>query len=143
MDNAKVLQFVEHYNSLDEWEFLEVHGRRSSLTEEALVALDQVIAQRGIDLSRMQEVQAEEFERESTCAEEQRRQAEVRDSRYLRIFWVIAIPLTILGALFRPEHFLETLVSILTQAIILGLAYWGYLKLKRSRKHKSQAVNHE
>lgn len=128
MNNTKVSQFVEHYNSLDEWELLEIHRRRTSLTEEAIAALDKVITPRGTDLVKMQKVETEESERKTAYAEEQRKKSEIRDSRYLKIFWMIAIPLTIFGALFRPERFLETLVSTLTQAILLGLAYLGLSK---------------
>lgn len=136
MNNSELSQLVEHYNSLDDWELLDIYKRRASLTEEALVALEQVIAHRGPDLAKLQEIEKEESENSAAYEQEQRKKAEKRDARYLKIFWVIAIPLTIFGALFRPERFLETLVSSLTQAIVLGAVYWGYLRFKRSRAQR-------
>lgn len=136
MNHSKFSHFVEHYSSLDDRELLDIYQRRASLTEEAITALEQVVARRGTDITKLQEIEKKELESETAYEQEQLQKAEKRDARYLKIFWVVAIPLIIFSALFRSERFLETFVSSLTQAILLGGASWGYLKFKRSRSRR-------
>jgi hypothetical protein len=111
MDNHKVSEFAAHYQSLSEWELADIHGKYTSLTEEARAALDAVVADRRIDFEKMRQAEAvEELERaaiEQTKSEKKTK----RDSRLFKIFLAVGLPIIILGALLRPERAYETLIS--------------------------------
>ena len=49
MDQDKLSYFVSRYRALDADELSDLHGRRGTLADEAIVALDTVLAEKGID----------------------------------------------------------------------------------------------
>ena len=49
MDQVKIDYFLARYRQLTPDELTELHARRSSLADEAVAALDSVLAARGID----------------------------------------------------------------------------------------------
>jgi len=134
MNNAKVAEFSTRYMCLTEWELADLDARRSSLTEEACIALDAVLANRTIDLKKVRQIEAEEETKQAALEVRKVGKRQTRDARVIKIFLVVGIPIIIFGALFRPERFLETLVSTGVQVVFLGFIYWGYLRWKRSKK---------
>jgi len=136
MDSAKVAEFSAHYETLGEWDLFDIDSRRSTLTEEACVALDQTLSKRGINLANLKAEEASELAQQAAHEQEQQLKAEKRDARYLKIFWIVGLPIIIFGAIFRTEKVYETLVSSLVQVGVIGLLYWGYLKFKRSRNQR-------
>jgi uncharacterized membrane protein len=136
MDRDKVAEFSANYETLGEWELFDINSRRATLTEEARIALDQTISKRGIDLAKLKEVEAAELTQQAEYEQQQQLKAEKRDARYFKFFLIIGLPIIILGALFRTDQVLETLVSSLVQVGVIGVLYWGYLKFKRSRNQR-------
>lgn len=49
MDQDKIDFFLARYRQLEPDELTDLHARRSSLADEAVVALDSVLASRGVD----------------------------------------------------------------------------------------------
>lgn len=136
MDSTRIEEFSARYETLDQWEIAELHSRRKSLTPEACIALDQVVAKRGIDLAKLVQIEAEELARETAYENQQELLAKKKETRYFKWFLIIGIPIIIFGALFRTEKFYETVVSTLVQGAFIGLIYWAYLKFKHSRNQR-------
>ena len=62
MDQNKFAYFVSRYKTLDSDELVELYGRKGELADEAVLALDAVFSERGINveiLSRFSEAQSE------------------------------------------------------------------------------------
>ena len=136
MDIQKMAELTSHYDDMDEGEILEVHNRFSSLTEEGRMALNDVIARRGIDLDNMQqEINEEIFERVEKEKEREDKK-DKRDSRFFKIFLFIGTPLIIVGALLSPERSYETLVETITQILALALILWVVYVIRRKGKKK-------
>ena len=129
MDKVKVAYFSSHYETLDEWDLYDINVRRSTLTEEACIALDQTLLNKGIDLSKLKEEENKE-------QAQQKIKSERRDSRYLKLLWIISLPIIILGAFFRTGNIYGALISSLVQCGLLGIFHWGYLKFKQSRSRR-------
>jgi hypothetical protein len=132
MDAAKVAEFSAHFETLTEWDLLDVDSRRATLTEEACIAFDQTLSKRGIDLGKLKEIEATEVAQQAKHEQEKQLRAEKRHARYFKFFLIIGLPIVIFGALFRTDRFYETFLSATVQAGVIGLLYWGYLKFKRS-----------
>jgi hypothetical protein len=134
----KVAEFSAHYQSLNEGELADLHDRASSLTEEARMALDAVITNRGIDPEKMrQEAMKEDLDyiAKETVREEERKK---RDARHTKIWIAISIPIVVLGMIFRPERTYETLISTITQVLVIVFAAWVVLAIKRSLSRRKR-----
>lgn len=136
MDSTRIEEFSARYEMLDQWEIAELHSRRNSLTPEACIALDQVVAKRGIDLAKLEQIEAAELAQKTAYENEQELLAQKKEARYLKWFLIIGTPIIIFGALFRTEKIYETVVSTLVQGVLIGLIYWAYLKFKRPRNQR-------
>jgi hypothetical protein len=136
MDQNKLDFFVSQYQGLDEYGLLEVDKKRATLAEEAVVALDKVLAARQVDLASLRAAEAAE-EAEAERAEVARQQkVEARDAKYFKYFLIVAAPLVLLGLVFNTGAAYEALVATVVQVGLLGFAYWGYLKYKKARSRK-------
>ncbi|MDX1367615.1 hypothetical protein [Pseudomonas sp.] len=131
MNRQKIDEFIERYESMDEWQIIEIHSKEKDLTNEARIALATVISKRGVDLNKVLEEAKEEdlarTEKAKIRIDNQRK----RDTRIYKIFFVIAVPIILLGAVFRPERAFETFISSLAQAAGIAIIFWLALMLKR------------
>ena len=131
MNRQKIDEFIERYESMGEWQIIEIHSKEIDLTNEARIALATVISKRGIDLNKALEEAKEEdlarTEKAKIRIDNQRK----RDSRVYKIFFVIAVPIILFGAVFRPERAFETLISSLAQAAGIVIIFWLALMAKR------------
>lgn len=131
MNRQKIDEFIERYESMDEWQIIEIHSKEKDLTNEARIALAAVISKRGVDLNKVLEEAKEEDLARTEKAQIRIDNQRKRDTRIYKIFFVIAVPVILLGAVFRPERALETLISSLAQAAGIAIIFWLALMLKR------------
>ena len=135
MDKHKVAEYSAHYQSLDEWVIADLHARSSSLTEEARIALDAVITDRGINLEKIhREVAKEELDYvvKERAREEERKKREDRASK----IWIrISLFLIIFIVILYPPDFLGGVLMLLTFLFLARYdmqSIWRYL-IQRKR----------
>jgi len=109
-------------------------------TPEACIALDQVVAKRGIDLAKLKQIEAEEWARKTAYENEQELLAKKKEARYFKWFLIIGTPIIIFGALFRTEKFYETVVSTLVQGCVYWFDLLGLSEIQASKKSAEAIV---
>lgn len=127
MDKSKVAEFSAHYQRLDEWALADIHAKGGSLTDEALFALNSVIADKGIDLENIRQTVAKQ---DSEYAEKElvrTKKREKRETQLLIVFFIIAA----LGVIFRPGQAYKTLLETLVQVAFIAVIVWGVQAIRR------------
>jgi len=137
--DARVAEFVAHYERLDDFAIADLFNRRHSLTSDAQAALDLVAQARQLNLSAVRN----EMAREQEAIVEAERQREAswkrRDAFWFKVCLWVGIPLLGLGLVFQPERTYQTLVSTIVQVICLVLIAWVVLRIKRAVSGKRKA----
>jgi len=124
MDKEKLDFFTARYQALDEDAILELHGRRDTLAEEAIVALDAVLAEKGVN----KDVLAHEAESRATA--EALPDAELT-KQLVRGKLAMTCKLVFLGAVAGSGNFALKEAGIHLGALwaglfVMGMGYAGY-----------------
>lgn len=135
MDNNKISEFVERYQSMHEDELVIIHQKQSSLVEEAKVALATVISERKIDLTKFAQEERQEKEQRIKKQEIVTEKKQKQDAFLYKIMLVIGVPICLFQLAFNPDKFVQTLFSTIGFAIglavILGIVHIFKKTLKK------------
>jgi len=132
MNKEQLQFFMSRYDGLSSDELAEIDGKRENLVEEATAALDEIIKKRGIKPKEIRE----EILADSTI--KTKRISEKPTSSSKRVLWIflaVGVLAGVVSLLRSPEKFYETLVSSLTQVVLLVAFGWAFIKIRdRLRK---------
>lgn len=129
-------QFKAHYREVSEWELLDIHSRSSTLTDDARIALAEVVAERKIDLQKLRQEESAEERARAAVESEKKKKWDQRDALLFKWFLIISLPIIVVWAFLRPDRAVEAFVSSLVQGIGLCLVAWLVMKLKRRLRKK-------
>jgi len=125
MDEAKVVMLAAHYRTLDEWELASIYEKSATLTDEAKEALTQVAKERRLSLPDMVAARRTEIAEAASDKEDQDQKSMDSFDRWSKRVMLAFLLLAVVGALLRPERSWETLVSTLTQVLLLTAVLYG------------------
>lgn len=86
MDNVKFQEFLDRYNSLSEEQLLNIHLRKSSLTEEAAAALDYVIDSHLINIEALEKNLKEEVAQQIKEIQIKKKKSKGHTLKYMTAF---------------------------------------------------------
>ena len=132
MDMRKVTTLTAHYKNMNEDEIALLHAN-PNLTDEARLALNNVISTRKIDLATIRQEDAEEQFQIDESRKRIVAAKEKRNASFLKWLFIIGIPIVILGAIFRPERAIETLISTAMQGALILVLAWIISSVKRKK----------
>jgi hypothetical protein len=132
VDNSKVAEFTASYIDMHEEDLVRLLGRRSTLVEEAQVALDKVLVERAIDIAGIKEAERIDVHVLAEKAREAEARKEQRHASQTKIFLWVCIPITLLGILVNPDRSYYTFISSITQAVLLGLIALLFVYIRRA-----------
>jgi len=124
MDEEKLKYFVSRYKELDGDELIELHNRRDTLTEEALLALDATLQGKGLNtdiLSRFSAIQSEKTSQPEL--EPGQRLSQSILARVCRIAFILPIWLPVQHVISRSEIQIGGIWAGLLAGILFYVGY--------------------
>lgn len=141
MNQQAIDHFYQHYIRLSDEELEALDARKTTLLEEAQIALASVLAERGVSVDEIRRVNAAEDEERAKAARDSVRRRETRDAKLTKWFFIISVPVIVLSVLLQPEKAWQTLVSSTVQALGIFVFVWIALLVKRKLSSVSSGSN--
>lgn len=141
MNQQAIDHFCQHYIRLSDEELEALDARKTTLLEEAQIALASVLAERGVSVDEIRRVNAAEDEERAKAARDAVRRRGIRDAKLTKWFFIISVPVIVLSILLQPEKAWQTLVSSTVQALGIFVIVWIALLVKRKLSSVSSGSN--
>jgi hypothetical protein len=138
MNQDVVNQYKAEYTNKNPGEIFDLWERRASLVGEAQTALSDVIKDRQIDLQAIAAADLAERDELARTEEARETESQKRTNLFLKIFFIVTIPIVLISLLTsdRPGGLLLVGISSGVQGLVLALIVWGITKLVRKPRRK-------
>ncbi len=133
MEQEQIAHFKALYRGLSEWDLEDLDSRKNGLTEEAQVALAEIIAERQVNIAGMRKEVIDESKALVRQAEEKEEKQRVKDRKFMKFLSIAAIPLVLVLFLIRPERTYQTLISGTVEFLGFAAIAWGIHAWRRKK----------